>query len=478
MTGHSDSELKYGLMADNINEIIMFFDKKGLITDCNKAAKDILGYGDDILKMCIADIFIDAVSLQDNYLVIDSKHDNIVNEASAYKKDQTCICVDLKIICKQGHKGFIGLCVASDITLIKKLTSKIKHLRNDMRSLLKMKDIAVANIVHELRTPISGIMGMTELIMDMELNLEQRDNVNIIYSSCRKMNSLINDLFDIVRMKGNKPILKEDRFDFYLLIDKVTKYHKYSIQEKHLKLIVNISEDIPVYLIGDEFRLAQIIDNLLSNAIKFTDSGEIILNVSIATYNSDIVELLFMIIDTGIGISDKDKDKIFMSYYQADGSIARKYGGAGLGLSICKKLVTAMGGSISVDSVKDKGSKFSFTICLKNVDVKRKGISSQPIPNNLTGSITMTKGISSSHENAYIEKPSDNQSIMKKLKMAIESEDWKLAEQLASILRDSILNEDKSLTNKVLQLLFSIRKGERELGIKQAEELKQMYINK
>ena len=472
MISHSALELKYDIMANNINEIIIFFEKKGLIVDCNKAAKNILGYGDEILKMCISDIFIDAVSIQDNCMVIDSKYNNIANEASAYRKNGTCISVELKIIIREVDN--IGLCIASDITREKKLTSKVKHLRNDMRSLLKMKDIAVTNIVHELRTPICGIMGMSELLMDMELNSEQRDNVDIIYSSCKKMNDLINDLFDIVRMKENKPILKEDRFDIYQLIDRVTKSYMCNIQQKQLKLIVNISEDIPVYLIGDEFRLSQIIDNLLSNAIKFTDTGEIVLNVSIVTYTSDVVELVFAVIDTGIGISAKDKDKIFMSYYQADGSISKKYGGVGLGLSICKTMVKAMGGSITVDSVKDKGSKFSFTICVKNASMDKEEIVNSSMPKDLTGCITLLQGISKSHKDVYIDIPSDNQHIIERLTMAIRSDDWKHAGQLASILRDSILNEDKTLANKVLQLLFSIRKEDQELCIKKIEELGQM----
>lgn len=472
MINHSTLELQYNILVNNINEIIIFFQENGRIIDCNKAAKDLLNYGDDILNMCISDIFKDAVTLQDNSIVIDLKYNNISNETVAYKNNKDSICVDLKIILNRVQKSFIGLCVASDITFQKKLISKIKHLRNKMKILLNMKNRAVTNIVHELRTPISGIMGMSELLMDMEIENEQKDNINIIYQCCKRMNSLISDLFDIIRLKNKKLMLQEEEFNFRLMIDNVIIFYSNRISEKNLKLTVNISEDIPVYLIGDEFRLAQILDNLLSNAIKFTDTGEIILDVSIISYIGEGVELLFTVIDTGVGIITKDRDKIFMSFYQADGSIARRYGGVGLGLSICKMLVKTMGGSITVESAKDKGSRFSFVLYLKNATIDKKDKNNSHLSDNSDDNITITQEICNSHHDNYIEKQADGRIIMEKLEIAIASENWRLAEQLASKLRDLIPNEDKILTNKVLQLLFSIRKEDREQSIARVEELK------
>lgn len=471
MKKHSISKLKYNLIANNTKEIIIFFQRNGLVIDCNKAAKDILEYGDDILKTYISDIFRDVVSSKDNRLIINSNFNNMTNETIAYKMDQTCISVDLKIILIEKHKKFLGLCIASDITLQKKLIGKVKHVRNDMKRLLKLKDVAVTNIIHELRTPVSGIMGMAEIILDTELNSEQSDNVNIIYENCKCMNALINGLFDIARIKDNKLVLKEKKFNPYLMIDKVIRVYRYSIKEKHLKLIVNISEDIPVYLIGDEFRLTQVIDNLLSNAIKFTHDGEIKLNVSMKVHNSHEVELLFMIIDTGIGIDAEDKDKIFMSYYQADGSITRSYGGVGLGLSICQMLVKAMGGRISVESTKGKGSAFLFSVCLKKETAYNEEILKATISNDTTDNIAMTKEYDFSIKENYSSMPVEDKTLVKMLMATIEKEDWQYAEQLALRVRELITDEDKIITNKMLQLLFSIRKEERELSIKRVEEL-------
>lgn len=464
-------KLKYNLLLTSTREIIIFFQRNGQVIDCNKAAKDILGYGDDISNAKISDIFREAVRIKNDCLLIESKFNNITNETTAYKIDQTYICVELKIILKRYYDRFIGLCIASDITIQEKLIRKVKHVRNDMKSLLMLKDRAVANIIHELRTPVSGIMGMSEILLDMKLNSEQSDNVDIIYQCCKRINSLISDLFDIIRMKNNKLILKEDEFNLHLMLDKVTKRYMYSAKEKHLKLIVNISEDIPVYLIGDEFRIAQIIDNLLSNAIKFTHVGGIKLNGSMTSHNSDEVELLFMVNDTGIGIDDKDKEKIFMSYYQVDGSITRSYEGAGLGLSICKMLAKAMGGRISVESTKGKGSTFLFSLCLKRAATYNQEILSSTISNESSDSIAMTKEYEHSANEHYSEMPIDDKALMEKLKTTIEKEDWQYAEQVALKLRELISHEDKFITNKVLQLLFSIRKEDRELSIKRVEEL-------
>ena len=461
------------LIMDNTKELLIFFQRDGLIIDYNKATEDILEYGEDIRKTNISDIFREAINLKDNCLLMNSKYKNKSHETMAYKQDQSFIYVELKIIVIEDSESFFGLCIASDMTVQKKLIGKVKYVRNDMKQLLKLKNIAVENIIHELRTPVSGIMGMSEILLDMDLNTEQSDNVQIIYQSCKGMNSLINGLFDVVRMKQNKPILNEQKFNFYLMIDKVIKYYRHSIKEKQLKLSLNISKDIPAYLIGDEFRLAQIIDNLLSNAIKFTHDGEVKLHVSMTSYKENEVELLFMVIDTGIGIDDKEKEKIFMSYYKVDGSTTRNNGGVGIGLSICKKLAKAMGGEISVESTRGKGSTFSFVVKLKTAPANKDPVSST-ISKDTGDSFTMTKEYDYRIKEDDSNIPYDDKTLMDMLKTTIEQEDWQYAEGLALRLRDTNSNEDKIIANKMLQLLFSIRKEEQELSLKRIEELNEI----
>lgn len=470
---------KYNLLLENCQEIILFFNKEGMIIDCNRAARDVLGYeNDEIYNVSIIKIFKKAVSFKNGNLIINPKFYDRFYETIAYKRNQTCFSVDLKIIYREDDKNTIGLCIASDITEKKKYLSIIRHLKHDIKSLKQIKNKFVANITHELKTPVNGIMGMTEALLDMKLTQEQKENVNIIYQCCKNMNTMINDLLDVVKMKNNRLVLEQRVFHFRLMIDNIIKLNIKGANEKQLKLIVNVSKDIPEYLIGDEYRLAQIINNLLSNAIKFTNVGQIVLEVAVTERIGDQIELFFMVIDTGIGINSKEKDKLFMSFYQVDGSITRRFGGAGLGLSICKMLVKAMGGNISVESEKDKGSNFSFTVRLKawkGDPYLRVHTEYDYIDILLNDTATQSKKVK---VDDYRSKITSFQEFfnfhMEKLLVCIEMGNWECAEKLAIMLRDVVSKDDKLISKKILQLLFTIRKEDRSLSLKRAKELERM----
>lgn len=510
MKKESITKLKYLLLLENSREIIVFFDKDGKVIDCNKNAIDTLGYdgdNDDIYELAIQDIFKDATSIQDNTLMVNSKYNNNSNEAIAYKKNQTCLTVELKIIIKEDHKYFMGLCIASDITVRKKLISIVKHLKNDMKNILEKRNRFIANITHELRTPVNGIMGMSETLLEMELDLEHKKNINIIYQCCKNMNSLISDLLDIVKMRSNKLQLEERPFDLRSMIDNIVKLNIKQINEKRLNLYINVSKDIPKSLIGDEFRLTQIINNLFTNAIKFTNIGEIILDVSVTDIKHNEVELFLMVMDTGIGINPEEKDKLFISFYQVDSSITRRFGGTGLGLSICQMLAKAMGGKIDVESEIGKGSTFSFTVrlkipCEEDDIVTQYSVIADYNQNDmvmeeenyisaekdyvdiLINDSIHTLDIGDAHyDNSDIDNSEDTVEssgryillLIDKLIITIELEGWKHAEQLALLVRDLISKEEyKSITNKALQLLFSIRKEDRENSIIRAKKLERM----
>lgn len=499
MTNLAGIKIKYKLIMEYSRDIVLFFQKDGRIIDCNKTAKDILGYGNDIYGISISDVFRDAIKLQNSQLKINPKYKKAVYEATAYKRDKTCISVEMKIVSADVGSNRIGMCIATDITLQKKLTSMIKRLRSDMRKLLGLKNNIIRNITHELKTPVNGILGMSETLMEMELNAKQRDNVSLIYECCKNINSLINDLLDVIRLKYNKLVLDENAFNLYMMIVSIMKLNIKHIKEKGLTPIVNISGDIPKILVGDEYRLTQIINNLLSNAIKFTDRGKIVLDVSMTEYIDDEVELLFMVMDTGIGISDKEKNKLFMSFYQVDKSTTRGYGGVGLGLSICQLLIRAMGGRITVESEMNKGSTFSFTVRLKTKDKRISGNTEdkdtdmddvyksfqEDHVDRLLGDLAIPSDIRmvdySSDIIAYDNTVSSSeqylQLIIERLKATIDMKNWKHAEQLTQLVRCMITHEDKLVTNKALQLLFSIRKEDHELSIEQAKELDRLLRN-
>ena len=209
---------------------------------------------------------------------------------------------------------------------------------------------------------------MAKNLLNTELNSYQLETVGIIEGCCVNMSKIINDLLDFSKMESDKLVLEKKAFSFREFLNNVMAFNVTLVNEKGLKLLVHVGDDIPKYLVGDELRLMQIFNNLLSNAVKFTTIGHIAVEASLIREEDDYVELFFMVVDTGIGISKQNMDKLFKKFSQVDASTTRTFGGTGLGLSISKKLVELMGGNIKVESEPGKGSSFSFNVILGKAD--------------------------------------------------------------------------------------------------------------
>lgn len=262
--------------------------------------------------------------------------------------------------------GFIG--IDMDITTDKKTNKELFRLKETAESANKAKSEFLANMSHEIRTPLNGIIGMTDLTLSTNLTDEQKENLNIVKNCAHTLLSLINNVLDLSKIEAEKVILEEIDFDIKKLIQRVINTNLVRAKEKYIQLYYNIDDKIPKTLIGDEYKLEQILNNLISNAVKFTDTGIIKLIVNKINSINKIFEIEFVVEDMGIGISDDEMKFIFKSFSQVDGSITRKYGGTGLGLIISQNLVKLMGSSIKVDSEKGKGSKFYFTIKLQEAN--------------------------------------------------------------------------------------------------------------
>jgi PAS domain S-box-containing protein len=260
---------------------------------------------------------------------------------------------EVKLLLELAHNMAFG---------IERLRERARRLAAESAS--EAKSAFLANMSHEIRTPMNAVMGMTLLALRADPPPKVRDYLQKIQSSSRHLLGVINDILDISKLEAGKVALEQVEFDLEQMLDDVVSVISEKAASKGLKLVVEVADKMPMKLIGDPLRLEQVLINLASNAVKFTTQGEIAINVSLQERRSGQVILHFAVRDTGIGLSQQQRELLFQTFQQADNSITRKYGGSGLGLSISKRLVELMGGRIGLDSRPGIGSTFWFTACL------------------------------------------------------------------------------------------------------------------
>ena len=404
-----DEKKRTEAIIDNMNDGLITINQQGSVLSFNKGAEKIFGCTQqDIVHKNIKALMPSPYKDEhDEYLqhylkTGEKKVLNTTRELEGQKTDGTVFPLALSVtkIDFDHEPLFIG--IVQDITEQKQkeqdlldakhnaerlnkqmqdYTDKLELARFEAEDANRAKSDFLANMSHEIRTPMNAVLGMSNLLLDTELNEEQKEWARSIYLSGENLLNIINDIIDISKIEAGKLTLEKTNFDFPALIQEVASMYTFQAREKGLEMLLNFDDALPQMFIGDPVRIKQIFANLISNALKFTAQGHVLIEIKQMKQTKNTVQLECHIEDTGIGIPKEKQKRIFQKFSQAEESTTRKFGGTGLGLTIVSELLEMMGGKINVKSKEGEGSCFIFTMKLEKSDVKEPAEIDEDITN-------------------------------------------------------------------------------------------------
>lgn len=464
-------------------EMILIFDKNGVISYANASAETKLEYADKLCGTRIGDIFPNEFKTTESGFETAYPFGYDTRNLVAYRRNRTCFPAEVRIV-ESSACPDTYVCMIADTLEKEYLNREIEKVRQEAQEAMKVKSEFVANVTHELRTPVNGVLGNVRDLLEKETDAQRQRPLRIIERCCEDMHKIINNILDFSKLEAGKFTLEPRRFHFRDMLDHVKASHINKITEKGLEFFMTVSPQVPEYVVGDELRIKQVLNNLLSNALKFTAVGKVTVEVLKTAQVKDRVELFFIVIDSGIGIAEEDRDKLFQSFSQVDASISRKYGGTGLGLNICKQLVELMGGRIDVESVKGKGSTFSFSIWVGTGEAKEPE-SAQPVNSQM---ITMQMPI---QPHAAVPPPveddgaaerylsPENQAALRrnlsKLILCVEMDNWEKAEMFMETIRQLAEGAPREVSRSLLKLKMAVQKENYDQTAAEYDKLKPFF---
>ena len=457
-------------VVQHMDELLLCFDTKGLLTYANKAADIRLEYGDALLGTHISEIIPNAFWRAEPGFGTEVNFNEEWCDLMAYRQNKTCFPIEAKFSVLEDEGSYV--CLAKETTKQVFLEKRIKQVEQDAEDAMKVKSEFVANVTHELRTPVNGILGNTKELISRVQDAECQRILSLMERGCNDMNAIINNILDFSKLEAGKFTLESREFDFRKMIDYVKSNHSYKITEKGLDFFITISPEVPSNVIGDELRIVQVLNNLISNATKFTSVGKIAVEVVKTAQLLNRAELFFIVTDTGIGIKKEDQDKLFKSFSQVDASVSRKYGGTGLGLNISKQLVEMMGGSIEVQSELNQGTIFSFSVWVELPETESME-TTQSVDRGAFLSDVMNRKEEESHlvDFGSKENKEELEKVLSKLVLCVEMENWEKAETFMAAIKQLTDSAPQEIRSKTLRLKMSVQKADYDKTINAYEEL-------
>lgn len=357
--------------------------KNRIIMRCNRRMDEMLGYafGEQIGQSTRIWFHDDNAYINaGNQIYPNILHGKIdVREMNLLRKDGSSLwCRTFSRAIDPADPTRGNVVVFEDVTAERAATEQMRAAKTLAENAVRMKSDFLANMSHEIRTPMNAIIGMSHLAMKTELTPRQRDYMKKIQWSSQHLLGIINDILDLSKIEAGKMTVESIDFELDQVLENVIGLISEKAAAKNLELILEIDADVPHSLIGDPLRIGQVLINYANNAVKFTEQGNIAIRVAVARASSRELILNFSVSDTGIGLDEEQRNRLFQSFEQADSSTTRKYGGTGLGLAISRQLVSLMGGEVGVDSKLGTGSTFWFTVPLGHREGKQQQLLPAP----------------------------------------------------------------------------------------------------